>query len=122
MRLCVRLFFLGGTGDLLDSIESCCCCEIEETNEDSRKSPGNSPVSNHIYLFIFSNKVNIPSLFLFDRFWKMASTVTGLKLQGLMGHFGKNTVTDIEGYVEFPDGKVCVLLCLQVGFLYKKVS
>ncbi|KAG7235618.1 hypothetical protein INR49_002428 [Caranx melampygus] len=40
------------------------------------------------------------------KFWKMASTFTGIKLQGLMGHFGKTTVTDIEGYVELPDGKV----------------
>ncbi|XP_044029955.1 cilia- and flagella-associated protein 44 [Siniperca chuatsi] len=40
------------------------------------------------------------------KFWKMASTFTGLKLQGLMGHFGKTAATDIEGYVELPDGKV----------------
>uniref|UniRef100_A0A8C1KAY5 Cilia- and flagella-associated protein 44 n=1 Tax=Cyprinus carpio TaxID=7962 RepID=A0A8C1KAY5_CYPCA len=40
------------------------------------------------------------------RFWKMANTFTGLKLQGLLGSFGKTTVTDIEGYVELPDGKV----------------
>ncbi|XP_051991128.1 cilia- and flagella-associated protein 44 [Xyrauchen texanus] len=40
------------------------------------------------------------------RFWKMASTFTGLKLQGYLGRFGKTTVTDIEGYVELPDGKV----------------
>uniref|UniRef100_A0A8C4IP88 Cilia- and flagella-associated protein 44 n=1 Tax=Dicentrarchus labrax TaxID=13489 RepID=A0A8C4IP88_DICLA len=40
------------------------------------------------------------------KFWKMAGTFTGLKLQGLMGHFGKTAATDIEGYVELPDGKV----------------
>ncbi|XP_041816587.1 cilia- and flagella-associated protein 44 [Chelmon rostratus] len=40
------------------------------------------------------------------KFWKMASTFTGLKLQGLMGHFGKTAATDIEGYLELPDGKV----------------
>ncbi|KAM6975484.1 cilia- and flagella-associated protein 44-like [Tautogolabrus adspersus] len=40
------------------------------------------------------------------KFWKMASTFTGLKLQGLMGHFGKTAATDIEGYMELPDGKV----------------
>ncbi|XP_074546967.1 cilia- and flagella-associated protein 44 [Halichoeres trimaculatus] len=40
------------------------------------------------------------------KFWKMASTFTGLKLQGLMGHFGNTPATDIEGYVELPDGKV----------------
>lgn len=39
----------------------------------------------------------------------MASTFTGLKLQGLLGRFGKTTVTDIEGYVELPDGKVFTL-------------
>ncbi|KAJ0012386.1 hypothetical protein NQD34_016720, partial [Periophthalmus magnuspinnatus] len=40
------------------------------------------------------------------KFWKMANTFTGLKLQGLMGHFGKTTTTDIESYVVLPDGKV----------------
>ena len=40
------------------------------------------------------------------RFWKMASTFTGLKLQGQLGKFGKNEISDIEGYVELPDGKV----------------
>lgn len=36
----------------------------------------------------------------------MTSTLTGRKLEGLIGHFGKTTATDIEGYVELPDGKV----------------
>ncbi|KAM6977661.1 cilia- and flagella-associated protein 44 [Aplochiton taeniatus] len=40
------------------------------------------------------------------KFWKMASTFTGLKLQGCLGRFGKTALTDIEGYVELPDGKV----------------
>ncbi|XP_051907851.1 cilia- and flagella-associated protein 44-like isoform X2 [Hippocampus zosterae] len=40
------------------------------------------------------------------KFWRMASTFTGLKLEGLIGHFGKTPATDIEGYVELPDGKV----------------
>ncbi|XP_055369540.1 cilia- and flagella-associated protein 44 isoform X2 [Betta splendens] len=40
------------------------------------------------------------------KFWKMTSTFTGLKLQGLMGHFGKTAATDIEAYVDLPDGKV----------------
>nr|XP_024659041.1 cilia- and flagella-associated protein 44 isoform X2 [Maylandia zebra] len=40
------------------------------------------------------------------KFWKMANTFTGPKLQGLIGHFGKTVPTDIEGYVELPDGKV----------------
>uniref|UniRef100_W5L5L2 Cilia- and flagella-associated protein 44 n=1 Tax=Astyanax mexicanus TaxID=7994 RepID=W5L5L2_ASTMX len=40
------------------------------------------------------------------RFWKMANTLTGLKLQGILGRFGKTALTDIEGYVALPDGKV----------------
>ncbi|XP_061222638.1 cilia- and flagella-associated protein 44 isoform X1 [Neopsephotus bourkii] len=40
------------------------------------------------------------------RFWKMALTFTGLKLQGSLGRFGKTAVSDIIGYVELPDGKV----------------
>ncbi|XP_037245690.1 cilia- and flagella-associated protein 44 [Falco rusticolus] len=40
------------------------------------------------------------------RFWKMALTFTGLKLQGALGRFGKTAVTDIIGYVALPDGKV----------------
>ncbi|XP_064651335.1 cilia- and flagella-associated protein 44-like isoform X2 [Lineus longissimus] len=40
------------------------------------------------------------------RFWKMAHTFTGLKLQGQIGKFGKTEISDIEGYVELPDGKV----------------
>ncbi|XP_010628403.1 cilia- and flagella-associated protein 44 isoform X1 [Fukomys damarensis] len=40
------------------------------------------------------------------KFWEMAFTFTGLKLQGSLGRFGKTATTDIEGYVELPDGKV----------------
>eukprot|EP01029_Cantina_marsupialis_P010013 TRINITY_DN2297_c1_g1_i1.p1 TRINITY_DN2297_c1_g1~~TRINITY_DN2297_c1_g1_i1.p1 ORF type:complete len:1707 (+),score=573.01 TRINITY_DN2297_c1_g1_i1:171-5291(+) len=40
------------------------------------------------------------------RFWKMASTFTGLKLQGDIGKFGKVELSDIVGYAELPDGKV----------------
>ncbi|XP_057675267.1 cilia- and flagella-associated protein 44-like isoform X1 [Corythoichthys intestinalis] len=40
------------------------------------------------------------------KFWRIASTFTGLKLEGLIGHFGKMAATDIEGYIELPDGKV----------------
>lgn len=36
----------------------------------------------------------------------MARTFTGLKLQGSLGRFGKKEISDIEGYVELPDGKV----------------
>lgn len=45
-------------------------------------------------------------MFLYYRFWKMADTFTGLKLQGELGKFGKTEISDIEGYVELPDGKV----------------
>ncbi|XP_039698929.1 cilia- and flagella-associated protein 44 isoform X1 [Pteropus medius] len=40
------------------------------------------------------------------KFWEMALTFTGLKLQGSLGRFGKTATTDIEGYMELPDGKV----------------
>ena len=40
------------------------------------------------------------------KFWKMADTFTGLKLQGRLGRFGKTEISDIEGYIELPDGKV----------------
>jgi hypothetical protein len=40
------------------------------------------------------------------RFWKMAKTFTGLKLQGDLGKFGQVELSDICGYVELPDGKV----------------
>ncbi|XP_005088913.1 cilia- and flagella-associated protein 44 [Aplysia californica] len=40
------------------------------------------------------------------KFWKMAHTFTGLKLKGDIGRFGKTELSDIEGYVEMPDGKV----------------
>ncbi|CAL8106722.1 unnamed protein product [Calicophoron daubneyi] len=40
------------------------------------------------------------------KFWKMADTFTGLKLQGKLGKFGKTELSDIEGFVILPDGKV----------------
>jgi WD40 repeat protein len=40
------------------------------------------------------------------RFWKMAATFTGLKLQGSIGKFGKIDLSDIDTFVELPDGKV----------------
>eukprot|EP00741_Cyanophora_paradoxa_P024460 tig00022075_g23617.t1 len=40
------------------------------------------------------------------RFWKMAKTFTGLKLQGLIGKFGNVELSDIAGYAQLPDGKV----------------
>lgn len=40
------------------------------------------------------------------RFWKMAETFTGLKLQGAIGRFGKTEISDITGFAGLPDGKV----------------
>uniref|UniRef100_A0A7S2NUH5 EML-like first beta-propeller domain-containing protein n=1 Tax=Leptocylindrus danicus TaxID=163516 RepID=A0A7S2NUH5_9STRA len=40
------------------------------------------------------------------RFWTMANTFTGLKLQGDIGKFGKADLSDIHAFVELPDGKV----------------
>ena len=40
------------------------------------------------------------------RFWEMAKTFTGLKLQGELGKFGQIDLSDISSFVEFPDGKV----------------
>jgi WD40 repeat protein len=40
------------------------------------------------------------------RFWKMASTFTGLKLQGDIGKFGKVELSDVEAFAILPDGKV----------------
>ena len=36
------------------------------------------------------------------RFWKMAQTFTGMKLQGEIGKFGKFDLSDVEGYAEMP--------------------
>lgn len=40
------------------------------------------------------------------RFWEMAKTFTGLKLQGEIGKFGNIEISDTSGYAMFPDGKV----------------
>jgi WD domain, G-beta repeat len=40
------------------------------------------------------------------RFWKMAKTFTGLKLQGHIGKFGSIDLTDIRSFAELPNGKV----------------
>jgi len=40
------------------------------------------------------------------RFWKMATTFTGIKLQGEIGKFGALELSDVFGFAEFPDGKV----------------
>ncbi|XP_051813628.1 cilia- and flagella-associated protein 44-like isoform X2 [Acanthochromis polyacanthus] len=40
------------------------------------------------------------------KFWTTDSTFTGVKLQGCMGNFGLTAVTNIEGFMELPTGKV----------------
>lgn len=40
------------------------------------------------------------------RFWKMAKTFTGLKLQGDIGKFGKFNLSDVSAFAECEDGKV----------------
>jgi len=40
------------------------------------------------------------------RFWEMAQTFTGLKLQGKIGKFGKVELSDIWSFVELPSGKI----------------
>ena len=40
------------------------------------------------------------------RFWEMAQTFTGLKLQGKIGKFGAVDLSDIFSYVEYPSGKL----------------
>ncbi|TYZ67625.1 hypothetical protein PybrP1_000869, partial [[Pythium] brassicae (nom. inval.)] len=40
------------------------------------------------------------------RMWKMASTFTGLKLQGDLGKFGKSELSDVEAFCVLPDKKV----------------
>lgn len=40
------------------------------------------------------------------KFWKMSETFTGLKLQGLIGRFGKTEICDIFGIYPMPDDKI----------------
>jgi WD40 repeat protein len=40
------------------------------------------------------------------KFWTMASTFTGLKLQGSIGKFGRLEISDISGFAQFQDNKV----------------
>ncbi|KEG14826.1 flagellar associated protein [Trypanosoma grayi] len=40
------------------------------------------------------------------KFWTMAKTFTGLKLQGLLGKFGRLEISNVPGFVVLPDGKV----------------
>eukprot|EP00102_Acyrthosiphon_pisum_P018896 XP_016656106.1 PREDICTED: cilia- and flagella-associated protein 44-like [Acyrthosiphon pisum] len=40
------------------------------------------------------------------KFWKMAKTFTGLKLQGQLGRFGKTEISNVIGIFSMPDEKV----------------
>jgi hypothetical protein len=40
------------------------------------------------------------------RFWNLAATFTGLKLQGYIGKFGKAELSDIGAFTELSDGRV----------------
>lgn len=40
------------------------------------------------------------------KFWEMAKTFTGLKLQGDLGKFGQVDLSDVSTFLEFPDGKI----------------
>ncbi|CAM9232735.1 unnamed protein product, partial [Lampetra fluviatilis] len=40
------------------------------------------------------------------KFWTLARTFTGLKLQGIVGRFGKRPQMEVEAFVDLPDGKV----------------
>jgi hypothetical protein len=44
------------------------------------------------------------------RFWKMASTFTGLKLEGAIAKFGTVPISDIAGYFELRNSKVRLIL------------
>ncbi|PRP84994.1 hypothetical protein PROFUN_07282 [Planoprotostelium fungivorum] len=64
------------------------------------------------------------------KFWGMAKTFTGLKLQGEIGKFGKSELSDISCFVELSDGKVisgtesgCMLLWDEIAIkkeIYRK--
>ncbi|RNF04267.1 flagellar associated protein [Trypanosoma rangeli] len=58
------------------------------------------------------------------KFWSMANTFTGLKLQGLLGKFGRLEITNVSGFVVLSDGKVlsgseCGLILLWEGDLVR---
>ena len=46
----------------------------------------------------------------------MARTFTGLKLQGNIGKFGNEELSDVSGYADLPDGKVSTLtpICFRI--------
>ena len=62
------------------------------------------------------------------RFWKMAATFTGLKLQGDIGKFGRVDLSDVNAFAELPDGKVLsgsergMLLLWEGNFIKSEIS
>ena len=66
--------------------------------------------------------MNLPTGLGHIKLWKMANTFTGLKLQGRLGRFGKTEISDINGFLQLPDGKVTcshitrTQVCFQIIF------
>lgn len=59
-----------------------------------------------IHKKVFTLKINTFPGLSHIKFWKMATTFTGLKLQGELGRFGKTEYSDICGVLPMPDEKV----------------
>ena len=65
--------------------------------------------SQEVYRASFSpytDDILFTSGFTHIKFWKMAQTFTGLKLQGEIAKFGALEMSNVSGYHELPDGKV----------------
>lgn len=65
--------------------------------------------SQEVYTVNFSNNFEgklITSGMGHIKFWEMAKTFTGLKLQGELGKFGQVDLSDVTSFLEFPDGKI----------------
>lgn len=54
----------------------------------------------------YTDDILFTSGFTHIKFWKMAQTFTGLKLQGEIAKFGALEMSNVSGYAELPDGKV----------------
>ncbi|KAJ1511739.1 Cilia- and flagella-associated protein 44 [Coelomomyces lativittatus] len=87
--------------------------------------------SQDIYTSAFSplsNQIIVSSGMGHIKFWKMASTFTGLKLQGSLGKFGATELTDIPCFVFLPSGKVISgtetgnLLLWDAGFIKYEIT
>lgn len=66
-----------------------------------------SELSKEAVLWIFIQATEKRFLFFLIRFWTMANTFTGLKLQGQIGKFGAKELSDVEGW------------CLLCQFFYR---